>query len=165
MTRPVRARWLAIMAGTGMAVVVVATVVPGPYAAVAAQPPGGAFLQAAQLDPGDVRTLQHACQNCHSHDTTWPWYSRIAPVSWMLRKDVGDGRRFLNFSRWPEYGAAGQGQLLALAADDVAAGTMPPRRYRLLHPEARLTDRERASLGAALTRESMRTLASESTTQ
>ncbi len=85
-------------------------------------------------------------------------------MSWLLRKDVSDGRRFLNFSRWPEYGSAGQGKLLTLAAQDVASGTMPPRRYLSLHPEARLTDEERSRLGAALTREAARTAASGAAT-
>lgn len=160
MTRPALATWLAIGAGAVVATISGASLVPGPYAAVAAEPAGAAFLQTAQLGPGDVGMLQRACQNCHSHDTAWPWYGRVAPLSWLLRKDVSDGRRFLNFSRWPEYGAAGQGQLLALAAHDVASGAMPPRRYLWLHPEARLTDLERTSLRAALERESTRAMAS-----
>lgn len=154
----------AIIAGIAVVTVVVASVVPGPYAAVAAAPVGAAFLQTAQLGPDDVTTLQRACQNCHSHETAWPWYARVAPVSWLVRKDVSDGRRYLNFSRWPEYGTTGQSQLLALAADDLASGTMPPRRYLWLHPEARLTDPQRTSLREALTRESSRALASGAVT-
>lgn len=160
MTRPTRA-WLAVVAGTAVAAVAVASVVPGPYAAVAAESPGAPFLQTAQLGPDDVGTLQRACQDCHSHDTKWPWYGRVVPMLWLLRKDVGDGRRLVNFSRWPEYGTAGQSQLLTLAAQDVASGTMPPRRYLWLHPEARLTDLERTGLSAALAREAARASASE----
>lgn len=164
MTRRALTTWLATVAGAVVALVGVASLVPGPYASVATQPAGAVFMEAAQLDPVQAETLQRACANCHSNDTTWPWYGRIAPMSWLLRKDVSDGRRFLNFSRWPEYGTAGQGQLLALAAEDVVSGTMPPRRYLWLHPEARLTDGERSRLGAALTRESTRTTASGTAT-
>ncbi|HKV42456.1 MAG TPA: heme-binding domain-containing protein [Blastocatellia bacterium] len=151
--------WLAAALGAG---ILVASLVPGPFNTVTRVRPGGAgFLQSAQLDPVAVATIRRACGNCHSNETAWPWYSRVAPASWLLRKDVSDGRKFLNFSVWPEYGIEGQGQLLALAARDLKRGSMPPRRYSAIHADARSSPRERTDLIAALEGESARLLETE----
>jgi len=75
----------------------------------------------------------------------WPWYSNIAPISWLLQRDVDEGREHLNFSEWNrEQGEAGE------AAETVEEGTMPPGNYLLTHPEARLDDAEIAALIAGL---------------
>ena len=151
--------WIAAALGAG---ILVALIVPGPYGSVNHVGPRGAeFLQSAQFDPGVVATLQRACGNCHSNQTDWPWYSRVAPVSWLLGRDVSEGRKFLNFSVWPEYGMEGQGQLLARAATELESGSMPPRRYSALHAEARLSRQARSDLMAALRQESVRLMKSE----
>ena len=95
--------------------------------------------------PSDrARQLADAsCSACHSNETNWPVYAFVAPMSWLVRRDVEAGRDELNFSEWDEGGDAGD------AADAVADGSMPPRRYTLLHPSARLSDAERAELAAA----------------
>lgn len=139
------------------ALVVVASVVPGPYSSVKQTIAGsGQFLQSAQLDPSAVAVLKRACGNCHSHETTWPWYSRVAPMSWLVQKDVSEGRKFLNFSVWPEYGPEGQKQLLALSGAQVKSGAMPPQRYLLLHKEATLNSPEQTQLIALLEQEAVR---------
>ena len=79
-----------------------------------------------------------ACYDCHSNETKWPLYSYVAPMSWLVQRDVENGRRELNFSVWD--GDADD------AADAVEDGSMPPRNYTLLHPDARLSDEERAAL-------------------
>jgi hypothetical protein len=84
-------------------------------------------------------------------------------MSWMVSRDVAQGRKFMNFSTWPAYGSSGQGQLLGLAAERIADGSMPPDRYRLLHPEAQWTTEQRASMLAALRAESARLLAAPTT--
>ncbi len=140
-------------------VIVIASFVPGPYAAVVTPgAAGSAQFQGARLDPAAVKLLQRACQNCHSQDTEWPLYSKLAPVSWMIRKDVSEGRKFLNFSQWSDYGANGQSQLLALSADQIRSGAMPPQRYLILHPEAKLSDSEKTILFDAMGRESQELL-------
>jgi Haem-binding domain len=135
---------------------VVVSLVPGPYASATQVAPGTAILQTAQLDPASNATIQRACANCHSYETQWPWYGHVAPVSWLMRKDVSDGRAFLNFSRWAAYGAAGQSQLLSSAVEQINSRTMPPRRYLLLHPGANVNDSDRLALVEALRRESCR---------
>ncbi|QGG94437.1 heme-binding domain-containing protein [Actinomarinicola tropica] len=83
-----------------------------------------------------------ACYDCHSNETDWPAYSYVAPMSWLVRRDVESGRDELNFSEWDGDGDD--------AAETVAEGSMPPAQYSLLHPGARLSDAERQELEAAL---------------
>jgi hypothetical protein len=82
--------------------------------------------------------LRRACYDCHSNETVWPWYSRVAPASWLLAHDVREGRDELNFSTWSVYPAPKRVKKLKEIADEVAEGEMPPWSYVLLHGEARL---------------------------
>jgi hypothetical protein len=85
------------------------------------------------------------CQDCHSNQTRWSPQSYVAPFSWLLARDVQQGRDRFNFSTWDEDGnEAGD------AAEAVADASMPPRRYTLIHPDASLTDAERQVLITAL---------------
>jgi mono/diheme cytochrome c family protein len=97
-------------------------------------------------DSRETREIaERACFDCHSNQTTWPGYARIAPGSWLIARDVTEGREHLNFSEW---------QRVQDHADDAAEVVreeeMPPLQYRLLHPEARLTDEERERLARGL---------------
>lgn len=87
-----------------------------------------------------------ACFDCHSNTTTWPWYSHVAPVSWLVQHDTEDARSKLNFSEWnrPQKHADE-------AAEAVSEGEMPMLIYVLMHSRARLTDRERQQLIDGLT--------------
>lgn len=147
-------RLLRIFGGLA-AVIGVASLVPGPYAAAHQVKPTG-IREVGQLEPAAVLTLQRVCGNCHSNATAWPWYSQIAPMSWLVRKDVVEGRKFLNFSVWPEYGPEGQRQLLTLSVAQIRSGEMPPARYVLLHADAKLSDSQKLQLIGALERESAR---------
>jgi mono/diheme cytochrome c family protein len=82
-----------------------------------------------------------ACANCHSNETRWPWYSRVAPVSWLVAHDVAEGRHHLDVSEWnrPQRDARN-------AANQVRRGEMPLEIYAPLHPEARLTPEEKQAL-------------------
>ncbi|MBP7998853.1 MAG: heme-binding domain-containing protein [Chloroflexi bacterium] len=82
-----------------------------------------------------------ACGDCHSNETVWPWYSNIAPVSWLVQHDVEEGRAELNISRW------GQGENEAHeAAETVQEGEMPPPVFLVTHPEASLSDADKQIL-------------------
>jgi len=81
-----------------------------------------------------------ACFDCHSNATTWPWYSNIAPISWLSYNHVVEGRGILNFSEW------GRLQNLREVDETIRDGSMPPLYYRVLHPSARLTDAEKTAL-------------------
>src|SRR5262245_54213878 len=86
--------------------------------------------------------LDRACGDCHSNGTVWPWYSEVAPVSWLMAYGVKEGRKAVNFSEWTTYPADRQRQLLALSCADVSANRMPGSAWISLHPEARLSPRE-----------------------
>ncbi len=78
-----------------------------------------------------------ACFDCHSNETVWPPYSHVAPVSWLIQRDVDKGRRKLNFSEWdqPQKEARESGK-------SVRKGKMPPWLYKAVHPDAQLTPAE-----------------------
>jgi hypothetical protein len=90
--------------------------------------------------------LRRACYDCHSNETAWPWYSRVAPVSWLLARDVHGGRRELNFSSWGAYGAKRRAKKLNETLEEVRNGNMPPWYYVLMHPQAKLADADRAAI-------------------
>jgi hypothetical protein len=87
------------------------------------------------VDPRVAGILKRACADCHSHETEWPWYSRISPVSWMVNKHVVEGRAKLNFSDWS---GSSQDQIEEIY-DSVSKGKMPIPNYLLMHPQARLS--------------------------
>jgi hypothetical protein len=83
-----------------------------------------------------------ACFSCHSNETAWPWYSSVAPASWLVQRDVDDGRKAVNFSEWDRR----QGEAHE-SAKTVRKGEMPPWFYTTIQPQARLTAAERDALG------------------
>lgn len=110
-----------------------------PYGHAHTNPP---VVAEPQWDSPQTRDLAvRACYDCHSNQTTWPWYSNIAPLSWLLQRDVDQGRARLNFSQWTT-ARRGEGD----AAEQVQRGTMPQWYYVLLHPAANLTASEKQAL-------------------
>ena len=112
-------------------------------------PPVDAKLAADRflvIDPEVGALLRTACYDCHSNETRWPWYAQVAPASWLLARDVKEGRNHLNFSTWGRY-AEGR-RLLALEdiAEEVAEERMPFPPYLLLHPEAKLDSGARGKI-------------------
>jgi mono/diheme cytochrome c family protein len=94
--------------------------------------------------PATRELARRACFDCHSNETHWPWYSNVAPLSWLIQRDVDEGRDELN---WSEWGPDEEGDE---SAETVIEGSMPPGTYPLLHPEARLSDQEIDALVAGL---------------
>jgi mono/diheme cytochrome c family protein len=98
-------------------------------------------------DSPETRALfVRACADCHSNQTVWPWYSNVAPVSWLVAHDVEEGRAKFNVSMWGQQRNEGDE-----AAEAVREGEMPMKIYLPTHPEARLTPTEREQLIAGLT--------------
>ena len=89
--------------------------------------------------------LRRACYDCHSNETQWPWYSAVAPASWLIHSHIREGRRRLNFSTWDDYASdpGTKAQKLKEIAKFVSSGAMAPWYYSMLHPDARLTTAER----------------------
>ncbi len=106
-------------------------------------PPVRAEISAA---PEVGALLHRACYNCHSNETVWPWYSNIAPVSWLIGSDVSEGRQLLNFSDWETYAIDLKAKKLGKIAEEVGDAGMPPWYYVPLHAEARLSDAERTRI-------------------
>jgi len=106
-------------------------------------PPVRPLFEGADIDNPTMALFRRGCQNCHSNNTQWPWYSRIPPASWLIEKDVNDARRHVNFSSWDSYSLNQQEELLTRIGSAVRTGRMPLARYILLHHEAVLTLLER----------------------
>jgi Haem-binding domain len=96
-----------------------------------------------RVAPRVADILRRACADCHSHETEWPWYSRISPVSWFVARHVSDGRAKLNLSNW----SASQDELEEIY-DSIAKNKMPLPGYSLVHPGARLSQADRDALKA-----------------
>ncbi len=115
-------------------------------------PPVTAELQA----PAPVKeVLKRACYPCHSNDTVWPWYSSVAPASWMVAYDVHRGRAALNFSVWGTYQPAQRLKKLKEIGEESAEGEMPPWYYIYpMHLEARLSAADRDAISGWVASES-----------
>ena len=95
-----------------------------------------------------VSVLRRACYDCHSNETVWPWYSRVAPLSWVIVHDVNEGRAVLNFSTWNQLSPEKQAEAMNESWEAVAEGKMPTWYYVALHPEARLSANDQSVLRA-----------------
>ncbi len=106
------------------------------------------ILAQAKAPPDVMGIIERACQDCHSHKTLWPWYSEIAPVSWLLISDVNEGRSHLNFSEWAAYSREKQKDKLQDMCKEIKKGDMPLWYYKPLHPNARLSQADIQTLCA-----------------
>ncbi len=107
----------------------------------------GHDLMATNPPPPEIAALLHAaCYDCHSDETKWPWYSHVAPVSWLVANDVARGRERLDFSEWPRELPGRAAKRLERISEEVDYKDMPPAKYTLMHPEARLTAGQRQQL-------------------
>ncbi|HUK42489.1 MAG TPA: heme-binding domain-containing protein [Candidatus Acidoferrales bacterium] len=130
--------WAALIAISGVLVIAqLVTIQPTNPA------PKGDFPAPPQI----TALLRRACYDCHSNETQWPWYTSIAPISWLVERDVERGRKELNFSEWESYYPATRRRKLQWIERTLRQEMMPPWTYRLLHPSARLTEQELAALG------------------
>jgi len=135
-----RRRWAVLLCGLFLLIGVASMLHPfGPVKAVSSTTP---LFAGSSMDSSVKGIVTKACRNCHSEQTQWPVYSYIAPLSWIIEKDVLDARRHMNLSHWQEYNTAKRRELLSAIASMIRNHRMPLHRYLLLHPEARLSDAE-----------------------
>jgi len=114
-----------------------------PYGRAHTNPP---VVQEPAWDSPHTRDLaKRACFDCHSNETEWPWYSSVAPISWVLQRDVDAGRAVLNFSEWTR-----SYELSSEAGGEVLRRDMPPRSYRAMHNTSHLTQNEKVELARGL---------------
>lgn len=93
---------------------------------------------------GDI--LRTSCYDCHSNEVTYPWYSYVAPVSWLVRNDVEEGRRELNFSEWATYKTKRMAKKLHEIEEEVEEGEMPMAIYTFIHGQAKLSEEQKEKL-------------------
>lgn len=99
-----------------------------------------------QAPPAVLAVLKRSCYDCHSNETRWPWYAHVAPVSWMIARDVHEGREHVNFSEWSNVAEATRSHLRRQIWREVEEGNMPLDHYVVLHPEAHLSQGDREVL-------------------
>ena len=92
----------------------------------------------ARVPPEVASILNRSCNDCHSNETRWPWYSNVAPASWFVINHVNVGRREMNFSDWAQYDREDQQNFLKKICREVKDGAMPLPSYLRLHGEAKL---------------------------
>jgi len=99
------------------------------------------FFQ-VQADQLVKKNIVSACYDCHSNNTRYPFYANFAPVSWMLNNHIKEGKEHLNFSEWGKYDKKEQLKLLSDICDELTAGEMPLKSYKLMHSNAVLNEKE-----------------------
>lgn len=110
---------------------------PALYAAKTTRAP---MMEHASVPPAVRATLVAKCADCHSTETRPYIYGRFAPVSWLMERDIMEGRRKINFSLWDTYSADQQQILKAKIVREAKSGEMPLPQYRMIHWNARITD-------------------------
>ena len=127
----------------GLAVLLIAAqLVPNELPAVDTSNPGD--IMGSGLVSQDVSILlKNSCYSCHSNETQYPWYSRVAPSSWLVARDVRAAREELNFSMWQDYDMMEKLEKLDDISIEVGGGEMPLPIYTLIHPSAKLDDKQR----------------------
>lgn len=93
--------------------------------------------------PPEVKSiLERSCYDCHTHYTKWPWYSYVAPASWLVARDVKNGRSALNLTTWGDYSKRKRIAKLDQICDELTEDAMPIKPYRIMHPDAALSKAE-----------------------
>ena len=136
----------------GIGVLVAAVIVAQFIRPERTNPPAdpSASFDAVAKPPREVAAvIGRACRDCHSNQTVWPWYSRIAPVSWLVARDVKEGRAKLNFSQWNIYSPEMTRIKLGEICKEVKSGGMPPLYYIQIHPETKVTPAEVSAICSA----------------
>jgi cytochrome c len=104
------------------------------------------LLQGANMSAEAKKVLVTKCADCHSNETRWPIYARLAPGSWLIERDIVEARKKMNLSNWEQMPADTQDELIGKIIHKAKSGNMPPPQYRLSHWEARLTPADVATL-------------------
>lgn len=130
---------LLILVGLGLAVFLLIQLIPVDRT----NPPTSA--EPKWSSPEARALVKQNCFQCHSNETEWPWYSYVAPASWLIKFDVVNGRRNFNFSEWDK----NSGELDEMV-EEIQEGGMPPLQYTLFHPEAKLNAQQQQALIEAL---------------
>ncbi len=129
----------------GMSALLVVAFVWGTSMTVAAPRASHRLAGTHSIPPHILPILDRACLDCHSAQTRWPWYNRLPLVSQAVQRDVKEGREHVDFSSWTPLHRVTANELQDIC-DAVSGGEMPPLSYRLVHPEARLSERDKTAV-------------------
>lgn len=124
------------------ALFVVCSITVHPFGAVKRVEQRADPISDLNVPPEIAAVLKRSCMDCHSNRTVWPWYSYVAPMSWLVERDVRRGRDHMNLSEWHEYSLNQRQKLLADIASAVKNHEMPLPQYTLIHRDAKLSDAE-----------------------
>lgn len=113
------------------------------YQRVPDNPPHREMLGTARVSENVRAILERSCRDCHSDNTRWPWYTQIRPIGQVIKSDVEAGRRFMNLSRWETYSRGRKIGYLVAMGSAATVDRMPPPKYVLIHPSAKLSDEDR----------------------
>lgn len=119
--------------------------------------PGMDFIKIKNTPPEVASILNRSCYDCHSNETRYPWYSNIAPSSWILKNHIDEGRKELNFSTFAVYEPKTQAHKLQECIEMVEKKEMPLESYFIGHQDAKLTDAQRKILTDYFKREKQET--------
>ncbi|MCU1233029.1 MAG: cytochrome [Candidatus Solibacter sp.] len=143
-----------------MALLTIASAIVHPYGAVKGTRSLAPLLTGAEANSDVARIFERSCENCHSDRTEWPWYSYVAPLSWMIENDVHRGRSHMNLSHWDAYTEEQKVELLTKIGVEVRNRRMPLPKYLQLHPQARLSNDDLARINVWVQSERRRLRAS-----
>jgi hypothetical protein len=96
-------------------------------------------------NPQTRELAKRSCYDCHSNEVVYPWYSNVAPISWLVQRDVDEGRGRLNFSDW-QSGSPRAARMAREVGETISRGSMPMPIYILQHPNAKLSETEKQAL-------------------
>ncbi|WPO82114.1 heme-binding domain-containing protein [Chryseobacterium sp. JJR-5R] len=119
--------------------------------------PGMDFIKIKNTPPEVAAIINRSCYDCHSNETRYPWYSNIAPSSWILKNHIDEGRKELNFSTFAVYEPKIQAHKLQECIEMVEKKEMPLESYFIGHQDAKLTDAQRKVLTDYFKREKQET--------
>lgn len=122
--------------------------IPGENRSTVGVEPGADMLEVLEADAAFSSMVKDACYDCHSNETEYPWYGSIKPISWWLEGHVEHGRGEMNFSTWTSMDADDQKHALKECAEKVEKKEMPLTPFLITHPEARITEEQRAQIAA-----------------
>jgi len=148
------------LAVVAMALLTISSAIIHPYGTVKDTRSGAPLFTGAEAHSDVTRIFERSCGNCHSDRTEWPWYSYIAPLSWMIENDVHSGRSHMNLSHWDAYSEERKVELLTKMGVEVRNRRMPLPKYLQLHPQARLSNDDLARINSWVQSERRRLRAS-----
>ncbi|WP_026968803.1 heme-binding domain-containing protein [Algoriphagus terrigena] len=137
-------RWH-LLVGAPVLLLLVIQLVPNELPPTVPTNPGD-LIQSGIVDENVATLLKRSCYSCHSNETEYPWYSYVAPSSWLVAKDVREAREEVNFSLWREYDMMDQLGKLDDIYLEVDEGRMPMGIYTLMHPSAKLDEAQRQTI-------------------